>query len=260
MSFPHAPQDGSSRGQDAAAPYAAPPAPPVAPPGPGFAPVDRHPFTSDRVGQTNVLAILSLVFAFVFAPAGLVLGIMARKQVKRTREEGAGLALAGIIVSAVQIVITVAAVAFFVVIATMTGSATRDTGDLIRDSGTHASAPAPGAAKTARMDALAMVRAQEAFRRANPGVPGYSLDDATTTVGVGPTSVTPHPGNAITVRAAQAGADLPEGGYCVIVTNSDLADPVTWDSVVDGGSFLGDQSDMSPAFGACDQDGMISLP
>ncbi|MCF6736397.1 DUF4190 domain-containing protein [Blastococcus sp. KM273129] len=50
---------------------------------------------------TNTLAILALVMAFVFAPAGLVLGIVARRQIRRTGEDGAGLALAGIIVGAV---------------------------------------------------------------------------------------------------------------------------------------------------------------
>ena len=53
------------------------------------------------------MAILALVMAFVFAPAGLVLGIMARKQIRQTGEEGDGLALAGIIVGSI-------ATAFFV--------------------------------------------------------------------------------------------------------------------------------------------------
>jgi hypothetical protein len=47
---------------------------------------------------TNTMAILALVMAFVFAPAGLVLGILARKQIARTGEEGDGLALAGMII------------------------------------------------------------------------------------------------------------------------------------------------------------------
>ena len=47
---------------------------------------------------TNTMAILAVVMAFVFAPAGLILGILARKQIARTGEEGDGLALAGIIV------------------------------------------------------------------------------------------------------------------------------------------------------------------
>ena len=62
------------------------------PPGygsPGYPPYGR---------PTNTTAILALVMAFVFAPAGLVLGIVARKQIRRTGEEGSGLALAAIIV------------------------------------------------------------------------------------------------------------------------------------------------------------------
>ena len=47
---------------------------------------------------TNTMAILALVMAFVFAPAGLILGIIARKQIRQTGEQGDGLALAGIIV------------------------------------------------------------------------------------------------------------------------------------------------------------------
>jgi len=50
---------------------------------------------------TNTMAILALVMAFVFAPAGLILGIVARKQIARTGEEGSGLALAGIIVGGI---------------------------------------------------------------------------------------------------------------------------------------------------------------
>jgi len=56
---------------------------------------------------TNTLAIIALVAAFVFAPAGLVCGIIARRQIRRTGEEGAGMALAAIIISAIT-------VAFFV--------------------------------------------------------------------------------------------------------------------------------------------------
>ena len=50
---------------------------------------------------TNTLAVLSLVLAFVFPPAGVVVGIIARRQIRRTGEDGDGLALAGIIVGSV---------------------------------------------------------------------------------------------------------------------------------------------------------------
>jgi hypothetical protein len=48
---------------------------------------------------TNILAILSLVFAFVFSPAGIVLGHIAKKQIKERGEQGAGLANWGLILS-----------------------------------------------------------------------------------------------------------------------------------------------------------------
>jgi hypothetical protein len=47
---------------------------------------------------TNTMAILALVFAFVFAPAAIVLGHIARKQIQQTGEDGDALALAGLIV------------------------------------------------------------------------------------------------------------------------------------------------------------------
>jgi hypothetical protein len=64
---------------------------------------------------TNTMAILSLVLAFVFAPAGLVLGIMARQQIRRTGEEGDGLALAGIIVGGIFTAIFVLMIVFMIV-------------------------------------------------------------------------------------------------------------------------------------------------
>ncbi len=50
------------------------------------------------VPGTNILALLSLVFAFVFAPVGIVLGHMARRQLRTSGEQGAGLAKAGLII------------------------------------------------------------------------------------------------------------------------------------------------------------------
>ncbi|MDG4803082.1 DUF4190 domain-containing protein [Micromonospora sp. WMMD980] len=47
----------------------------------------------------NVLAILSLVFAFVFAPAGIVCGHLAKRQIRQTGEEGDQLATWGLILS-----------------------------------------------------------------------------------------------------------------------------------------------------------------
>ncbi|WP_243706413.1 DUF4190 domain-containing protein [Micromonospora sp. KC721] len=50
-------------------------------------------------GGPNVMAILSLVFAFVFAPAGIVLGHLAKRQIRRTGEAGDQLATWGLVLS-----------------------------------------------------------------------------------------------------------------------------------------------------------------
>jgi hypothetical protein len=75
--------------------------PPYGPPsyGPsGYAPGWR---------PTNTMAILALVFIFVFAPAALVFGLVARSQIRRTGEGGDGMALAGIIVGGIAVTVTV---------------------------------------------------------------------------------------------------------------------------------------------------------
>lgn len=56
--------------------------------------------------KTNTLAVLSLVFSFFFQLVGLILGIIALKQIKEKGEEGRGLAIAGIIISIVGMVFT----------------------------------------------------------------------------------------------------------------------------------------------------------
>ncbi|MHB2021740.1 MAG: DUF4190 domain-containing protein [Mycobacteriales bacterium] len=52
-----------------------------------------------RSGRLNVLAVLSLVCAFLFWPLGIVFGHLARRQIRRTGERGAGVALTGLIIS-----------------------------------------------------------------------------------------------------------------------------------------------------------------
>lgn len=69
---------------------------------------------SDEVSsnKTNVLAILSLVFSFLFSPVGLILGIISLKQIKKTSEKGKGLAIAGVIISLISIIIFVVVIGF----------------------------------------------------------------------------------------------------------------------------------------------------
>ncbi len=65
------------------------------------------PYGAPAQGGTNTLAILSLVFAFVFNLAGIVLGHMALKQIRETNEQGRGLAVAGLVISYISLAASV---------------------------------------------------------------------------------------------------------------------------------------------------------
>ena len=88
---------------------------------PEYGPPPGYPPMYPR--QTNTMAILALVLAFVFAPAGLILGIIARRQIRQTGEEGSGLALAGIIVGGIFTAIFVLFILIWIVaVASIAGS------------------------------------------------------------------------------------------------------------------------------------------
>jgi eukaryotic-like serine/threonine-protein kinase len=93
-------------------PYGGPPMepPPMGPPGgpPMFPPPPPPPPYRPRV---NTFATLSLVFAFVFAPVGAVLGHLGLAQIRRTGERGRDRALVGVSLSYAIIVIAVVALA-----------------------------------------------------------------------------------------------------------------------------------------------------
>jgi hypothetical protein len=76
----------------------APPAPRLPTPGPPQRP------------PANTVATLSMIFAFVFAPAGAVLGHLGLSQIRRTRQPGRERALIGLVASYAVIAITVVAV------------------------------------------------------------------------------------------------------------------------------------------------------
>ncbi|MFT4305704.1 MAG: DUF4190 domain-containing protein [Microbacterium sp.] len=104
---------------------APPPARPVVPQQPGAHPAVAPAYPPPAVGypvyapyppaRTNVMAILSLVFAFVFPFLGVVFGHISLSQIKRTGEEGRGLALAGLIVGYVFVGLIVAYIVFWIV-------------------------------------------------------------------------------------------------------------------------------------------------
>jgi hypothetical protein len=84
-------------------PYGPPPGSPAAPqaygqPQPPYAqPQSPYAQPYPAAAPTNTMAILSLVFAFVFAPLGIVFGHMAKKQIRERGEGGDGLATAGLV-------------------------------------------------------------------------------------------------------------------------------------------------------------------
>jgi hypothetical protein len=80
------------------------------PVGPSVAAPVRSP--DSQHPETNTLATLSLVFAFVFAPAGAILGHLGLGQIARTGQRGRERALTGITLS--YFVITLAVVALVV--------------------------------------------------------------------------------------------------------------------------------------------------
>jgi hypothetical protein len=99
--------------------YAPPPYGPPGYPPPGYG----YPPPGFYRPPTNSSAILALVLAFVFAPAGIVLGVIARKQIRQTGEEGDGLALAGIIIGSIASALWLLIIVFWIAaFAAITGS------------------------------------------------------------------------------------------------------------------------------------------
>ena len=73
------------------------------PPSPSYGQPDGGPapYGPPASRGTNTMAVLALVFAFVFSPLGIVFGIIGRRQVARTGESGRGLATAGLVLGIV---------------------------------------------------------------------------------------------------------------------------------------------------------------
>ena len=67
-------------------------------------PPPQYPYPQPR---TNALAIASLVCALLFAPLGIVFGHLSLSQIRRSGEDGRGLALAGLVIG---YVVTIAAI------------------------------------------------------------------------------------------------------------------------------------------------------
>ncbi|CAN5300610.1 hypothetical protein BH09ACT6_BH09ACT6_27550 [soil metagenome] len=91
-------------------------APPPVPPTPQFAPALVQPPASEKY---NVLAIVSLVSAFLVSLVAVVTGHIALSQIKKSGEKGRGLAIAGLILGYLGILAgIVAAIVLVVLLAT----------------------------------------------------------------------------------------------------------------------------------------------
>ncbi len=131
--FGHHPSGGDPFG---GAPFGqAPPGPPLLTPGPPARP------------PANTLATLSVIFAFVFAPAGAVLGHLGLTQIRRTGQPGRERALIGLAASYTVIAITVVAV---VVWAALSADNT-DAASTVAAPSHSASAPSPTPVTTMTM-------------------------------------------------------------------------------------------------------------
>jgi hypothetical protein len=113
-------------------------APPPAYPGqePFGQPQYGAPQGYGRQPKTNTMAILGLVFAFVFSPLGIVFSALGLSQIKQHREGGRGLALAGLILSIVFVVLGV----LMLVLALVVGSAAVSASSAIESAASSASA------------------------------------------------------------------------------------------------------------------------
>jgi Domain of unknown function (DUF4190) len=97
-----------------------PPLPPHGMPVGSQPPYMTNPYVNtnpeQQVRGTNVMSILSLVFAFVFPLLGIVFGHIARKQIRRTGEGGSGLATAGLVLGYIFTVLWILYVTFIIVV------------------------------------------------------------------------------------------------------------------------------------------------
>ena len=97
-------------------PYGAYPQPGYPQPYSGYG----QPYPASR--GTNTMAILALVFGILVAPLGLVFGFVARSQIKKTGEDGDGLALAGIIIGGIFTLLFIAYIVFIIIFFTAVAS------------------------------------------------------------------------------------------------------------------------------------------
>ena len=149
-------------------PYLAPPVVPAGPP------------PSPPRDEANTFATLSVVFAFLFAPAGAVLGHLGLSQIKRTGQRGRDRALVGLSLSYTLIVIAVAALVIWAVIPSSSNSTTTEAKTTAAATGSAVPTSSPAATTTTTPEPPPLPLVTEAQ------LPGLllNLDDAIRLVGL----------------------------------------------------------------------------
>ncbi|RBP97387.1 hypothetical protein CRD60_07125 [Bifidobacterium aemilianum] len=89
-------------------------------------PPPTSPYMTPRRGSWNAMSIVGFICSFFFAPAGLVLSIIAWRQIKRTGEESKALAIAGTIISAFSLVVSAVLIFFVFFFALIAGNIDTD--------------------------------------------------------------------------------------------------------------------------------------
>jgi hypothetical protein len=84
---------------------------PSKPTEPEQVPQPQHQPAEVTPQKTNTLSIVGLVMSLIVPIVGLVLSIVALFQIKKTNQKGKGLAIAGVVVSTIMVLLTVAALA-----------------------------------------------------------------------------------------------------------------------------------------------------
>ncbi|MGV0784074.1 sensor domain-containing protein [Mycolicibacterium sp. XJ775] len=95
--------------------------------------------------EANTFATLSVVFAFLFAPAGAVLGHLGLSQIKRTGQRGRDRALVGLSLSYTLIVVAVAALVIWAVIPSSSNTTTTEAKSTAPATGSAVPTPSPTA-------------------------------------------------------------------------------------------------------------------
>ncbi|OZG63227.1 peptidyl-prolyl cis-trans isomerase [Bifidobacterium hapali] len=72
-----------------------------------------YPYLAPVNQRWNTLCIVGFILSFVFAPAGLVLSVIALIQINKSGEKSKGMSIAGIIIGAVNTILLVLIVALF---------------------------------------------------------------------------------------------------------------------------------------------------